>query len=219
MNETPITFKTYQKINGLWKRYSNKTPIPNQFSLSVFKDFYFSNFPLYAQEKINGTNSRICFDIPNKKSYVYGKSNNSMFSPSELRFLDGIVLEMEEYIYKTFATAKTVIVFGELYGWNIQGNSYGFNEGVYDFHPFDIMVNGIYLEVDDLVEHLNGMGVTYPGFNVLTLPESFIYLSEKSETRYIEGVVLRPKYNLYLQNGDRVVMKVKTEDLKYLKVF
>jgi RNA ligase (TIGR02306 family) len=191
-----------------------------------------------ATEKIHGKNAR--FGIVNGgKAFVVGSRTYRKQDPNpepsdgtdeELKFYKGILIwealidsGVRQLLYniwndqETF-NAKTVIVFGEVYGRGVQSLHYG-RQKQKGFRAFDIYVDGNYLDYDSFVEQCKMAGVeTVPAlyrgpFDLAKIQEVSNGRSELPGADNIrEGVVVRPVVERRDPALGRVVLKFISTD-------
>ena len=110
-----------------------------------------------------------------------------------------------------------VIIYGEGYGSKIQKGGGRYISNDVNFRVFDINIDGWWLELDDvkdICDKLNlEMAVPY---GELTIEEAekmvikgFKSTISEDETLIAEGLVLRPKVQLFNKRGERIMVKIK----------
>ena len=211
-----MEMEKYHKINGIYKRYAKGEKkgkfIEGEFSKPEFK--YLFNNIWVGKEKIDGTNLRIGWDGYNVD--IRGRTDNANLH------MDLIKRVQELFPFKKFESNfgnKEVVLYGEGYGAGIQkGGKYREKK---DFILFDILINGFYLDYDNIVEIAKTMGLDvveqiYRG----TLFSAIMLVKEgfKSEVKgcssdcMAEGLVLVPEIYLTNKFGERIITKLKTKD-------
>lgn len=118
---------------------------------------------------------------------------------------------------------KEVIVYGELYGVNIQnGGEYtkGYAEKYkIDFRVFDIEIGGIFLNKYNARDLALEIGYDFvPIIGEMTLLEALDKI-KNDETSYfsnakLEGYVATPKGDYLTRLGKRIIVKIKKRDLE-----
>ena len=210
--------KQYHKIQTIFKRTQEKPCkiIEGLYSLPEFE--YLKDNAWTFTEKVDGTNIRIMLetnlhpygqsslkiggktDNASIPTFLYDKLNN-MFSVSELteQFPDGVCL------------------YGEGYGAKIQkgGGNY-ISDGV-DFVLFDVKVGEYWLSrntVDEIASELNIKSVPIIGEGTLQDAIEICRKGFKSQWGdfIAEGIVARPKTELFTRNGNRIITKIKCKD-------
>lgn len=206
----------YQKIKNLFKfDYEGKI----EDYVEEFK--YLKDIEWFGTEKIDGTNIRVYWNGYNIQ--FAGRTDNSQIPSNLQKKLNDIFLRLEiENILEQLFGEKEVILFGEGYGYKIQkdGEKYIANDN--DFILFDVMVNGFYLDYNNMVDIANKLGLKYVPivFNG-TLLEAIDFVkntkcSTINEEHEMEGIVLRPKgIELYNKKNERICLKCKKRDIKF----
>jgi hypothetical protein len=167
-------------------------------------------------EKIDGTNIRIIYD---GHSIMFGgRTDKAIIPPKLLKILeeDYLANEFEELMEEIFGD-KTVVIFGEGYGANIQKVGGKYLPDSNGFRAFDILVDGkYYLEQPDFYSVCRRLGIpTAPLLATMTIPEAIEFVKSKPKSTIgdciMEGVVARPEVRLY--TGDkRIIVKIKVCD-------
>ena len=214
--------KQYDKIETIFVRDTegSKKLKENVFRNDTVK--YLANLEWEWTEKVDGTNIRVYW---NGHTVIFGGRTDNAQIPTELMnyLLDTFgTNEAEELFEQTFGD-REVILFGEGYGRKIQkvGSRY-IPDGV-SFVLFDVMIGDNYQErewVEKTAMAFNVPVVPIVGYGSLneavdyikTHPNSII-AKEKVE---MEGIVVRPLYELRDRAGKRIIVKIKWNDIKEL---
>lgn len=205
----------YHKINTLFERdYKTKKLIIGQFSDEEVEYLAYNEWEF--TEKVDGTNIRVHWD--GHKVSFGGRTDNAQI-PSHLinRLNDLFGGEVNAQIFEQRFGEKEVTLYGEGYGVKIQ-NGGSYRDDV-DFILFDVMINNTYLprdRVESIAECFNIdvvpvvlKGTLMDGVNyVLQNPKSIIAKNGAP----MEGLVARPKCELYKRNGERIIVKIKCRD-------
>lgn len=209
--------KTYEKIETIYKRdvEGTKKLIEGDWRDPLF--YILQDVKWYFTEKVDGTNVRVMWD---GYKVSFGGRTEKTSHPAELiehleKMFGGTV---NEQIFEQLFGDKEVIIFGEGYGGKIQGAGKHYRPDV-SFIIFDVCVNGIYLERENIVEIANAFDVpVVPIVFKGTLKEAveFIKLvptSQLSITDYkMEGIVGKPAVEIYNKYGKRAICKIKVCD-------
>lgn len=213
----------YTKINTIYKRDDAGNIMLGEFARPEFEYLY--NLPWIAYEKVDGTNMSYYWN--GHILELHGKTENAQI-PAHLRaWMESKVTVdmMKEYFPLKYdengnEIPMMVIIYGEGYGMKIQtGGGRYISNGV-NFRVFDINIDGWWLEisdVEDICKKLNlEMCVPY-GEMTLKEAEDFVQAAHTStiaedKTYIMEGLVLRPKVQLFNRRGERVMVKVKYRD-------
>ena len=214
--------RKYEKIDTLYQRDTTGT---KKLLPGVFRDptvEYLSDNDWIWTEKVDGTNIRVCWD---GHTVTFGGRTDNAAIPAELvtRLNELFSGETNAQIFEQAFGEKEVILFGEGYGRKIQkGGGKYIPDGV-DFILFDVLVGDNY-QVREWVEEtakmfgikvvpVVGTGPLYAAVEyVKTHPNSVV----AAEEREMEGVVCRPIVELRNRRGERVIVKIKWEDIKEL---
>lgn len=214
--------KEYPKIQTVFKR-DEKTHkvIEGEYSLPEFE--YLKNSLWVFTEKIDGTNVRVMW---NGKDITFGGKTNKAQIPSFLSDkLINIFITKAEVFKEVFGNDENIQVclYGEGYGARIQkGGGKYIPDGV-DFILFDVKINEWWLErenVDDVGQKLGIEVVPIIGegtlIDLVAYGElGFISKWDKSESQQefmAEGVVAKPKIDLWNRKGNRIITKIKYKD-------
>lgn len=218
--------RLYHKIEPLFK-FDHNT---KKFIYGNFKNMnvrILKNNDWVFTEKVDGMNFRIIWD---GYSLSYGgRTKKSEFSTRQKQFIKKELInkDLENLVEQTFGEKK-VIIYGELYGNDIQKVGKLYSE-TYSFLVFDILVNGIFLErykIDDssyrdnLSDVCNTLGLkAVPILLVGTIQEALDFLDKEIVSRIsdqapLEGLVGVPVGNLLDRAGNRIIVKIKERDLK-----
>lgn len=205
--------KTYHKINTIYKRDDYGNLKLGDWSVPEFG--MLQNIGWIGTEKIDGTNIRIIFD--GETVEVRGKTDRAQLRPR----LVSVILEKytPEMFKKIFDGETNVCIYGEGYGFKIQkGSNYIANDN--DLIAFDIKVNGLWLRRESCEEIINTFdGKMVPIIGTFTIQEAIDYVKKgfkstiaQNKDYYAEGLVLKPKYELFDRRGNRIITKIKHRD-------
>ena len=169
-------------------------------------------------EKVDGTNIRVMW---NGKEVVFGGRSDDaqLYTPLLMRLQDLFMkMEPRQKFAELFGTEEIdVCLYGEGYGAKIQkgGGNY-ISDGV-DFVLFDIQVNGIYLERENVEDIALKFGLkVVPIIGHGTLDEAIEITKKGFKSQWgdfiAEGIVARPKVELLTRRGERIITKVKYRD-------
>ncbi len=206
----------FPKISAPFGRKSPKDRLVDTsiYAKSWVQMFYDSDIKMYASEKIDGTS--VCIVWDGERISFVGHTEKSEFCP---RYL--------EYLKCTFGTPEfeAVIeeVFGEtpvtIYGEGISRDynvHYGYPEG--NFIMYDIQnERGTFYTRDAVKDIARKLELVYPWEEEMTMKEAVEFVKTRPQSRLnaenkMEGLVLRPLYELYSNNGGRIICKVKVKD-------
>lgn len=201
--------KEYHKIQSLYKRDLKGNMLFGDFSLEEFK--YLANNEWVFTEKVDGTNIRVIWQ--NLAIRFGGKTDNAQM-PTLLYdrlvelFKPGKMLEVFD---------NDACLYGEGYGAKIQKVGIDYKADGVDFVLFDIRVGNWWLKQDDVREIGTKLGLAcVPIIGTGTLAD----LEDKVRDGFTsmwgdfpaEGIVARPKVELYDRSHRRIITKLKQKD-------
>ena len=207
--------KEYHKIQTLYLHdpaTNHKTLLVGQFARPEFE--FVARSPWVFTEKVDGTNIRVGWD---GAAVAFGGRTDDAQVPSPLF----------AHLLSTFTAALMVAVFGDAlvtlygegYGPKIQkgGGRYRDTPG---FILFDVVVGDVWLErhnVEDVASQLAiptvpiiGEGTVYDAVDLVR--GGFPTKCAVDPTMPPEGIVFRPKVELFDRRGQRVISKLKAKD-------
>lgn len=204
--------KKYHKIQTVYCRDKNKILINGQFSEPEFE--YLKNNQWVFTEKVNGTNIRIMYT---EGSLTFdGKTDDARIPPK--LFTKLLTLFSKETLIEIFKDTKNVCLYGEGYGVNIAKHGKHYIKDNVDFILFDVKIGDIWLErhnVEDIADKLKinivpiiGEGTLLEGIELVKNQQ---FKSQLCNI-YPEGLVMRPKVELFNRKGGRIITKIKTKD-------
>lgn len=208
--------REYQKIETLFERDlgGSKKLIEGKFrnkTVEFLKDNEWD-----FTEKIDGTNIRVVWD--GHEVSFYGRTDKAQIPKHLMERLTSLFSsnEAEEIFEQKFGNNE-VMLFGEGYGVKIQ------NGGLYrndvDFILFDVLVGDIYLERENVEDVAKAFGIdVVPIIFSGKLCDAVDYIKTSPNstigTAKMEGLVGRPKVEVFDRRGHRVIVKIKVRDFK-----
>lgn len=208
----------YNKIEAIYKRDEKTKKVYPEYrnpDVEFLKDVTWQ-----FTEKVDGTNIRVYWD--GHKVQFGGRTDNAQIPAPLVNFLNSkFGGDANEELFEQKFGENEIIIFGEGYGPKIQ------NGGLYrndvDFIVFDVKICGNYQSRETVEEIANYFGlnivpVLFEGplqvgvDYMMTNPKSII----ATNGAMMEGLVARPKRELRDRCGNRMVVKIKWEDLKDL---
>lgn len=204
---------TYHKIQTMFKRdQETKHIIEGDWTLPEFE--YLQNNQWVFTEKVDGTNIRVAWD---GNDVVYGGRTDNAQIPN------GVINRLNDLFYSLTQKEKLremfpegcVTFFGEGYGAKIQnGGNYGHNQ---DFVLFDIQVDGLYLERENIETVAAALGLNVvPIVGVGTLHDAISLVRAGMKSTWgdftSEGIVARTSTELLTRRGERLITKIKHRD-------
>jgi len=166
-------------------------------------------------EKIDGTNSRVMWDGKNVR--FGGKTDNSQIPATLIEVLQNTFTN--EKMKKVFPDTDNVCLYGEGYGKKIQRGGNYLPDRV-EFILFDVKVGDWWLlrEADEeIAEKLNISIVPIIGIWKLEQAIEYVKNGFNSVIAYnknylAEGLVMKPKIELFNRKGERIITKIKHKD-------
>lgn len=214
----------YPKINTLFKRDEKGIIIPNEFTTNEFD--YLQDNLWECTEKIDGTNIHTDLLIEKNNSStmtINGRNEESQIPKHLLSKLESIFKkdDLTNFFSQRIETMH-ISIFGEGHGDKIQTHGKDYISNDVDFMLFDININGIWLERNNLQEIANSLSLKIvPYIGCMTLNEAIEYakagfISKISENRNLkaEGFVLKTMTGLLDRQGNRITTKLKTRDFE-----
>jgi len=201
----------YHKIQSIFKREEKTKEFTKEYSIPEFE--YLKDNLWEFTEKINGMNIRIIWN--NGELLFRGKTDNAQIPTHLLEKLQEIF--KKEKMEEVFPEGN-VILCGEGFGVKIQSGGKYIKDGV-NFILFDVLIDKWWLNrnsIEDIANKLNLKIVKIIGEGTLN---DAIELTKKGFNSEFgdfiaEGIVLRPKVQLFSRKGDRIITKVKYKDFK-----
>ena len=173
-------------------------------------------------EKVDGTNIRVYWD---GHTVTFGGRTDNAAIPAELvtRLNELFGGEINAQIFEQAFGDKEVILFGEGYGRKIQkGGGKYISDGV-DFILFDVLIGENYQEREWVEKTAKLFGIkVVPIVGGGSIEDAINYVKKHPDSviaedqREMEGIVCRPATELRDRCGNRVIIKIKWEDMKEL---
>lgn len=206
----------YHKIQTIYKR-DEKTHkiIEGDYSLPEFE--YLKDNEWVFTEKVDGTNIRIMW---NGENVVFGgKTDNTQIPVFLLYKLQGLFegVAKRQLLKEVFTDSTDVILYGEGYGNKIQQAGKDYIPDGNNFVLFDVKIGNSWLErenVDDIAEKLGIKSVPIIGQGTL---KDMVEITRKGFNSQwgeftAEGIVARPRTELFTRKGERIITKIKHKD-------
>ena len=206
--------KKYHKIQTVYLRNPEtkfKTLLEGSFALPEFE--YLKNNTWVFTEKVDGTNIRVMFKDGNIA--FGGKTDQAMIPAHFANKLNDIFLPLKDKFIELFNDAE-VCLYGESYSPKIQkgGGNYLDDQS---FVLFDIKIENWWLQREDVFDIAGKLGIDIvPVIGEGTLLEMVEMTRNGFNSIWgdfkAEGIVARPKTELYSRNGKRLITKIKYKD-------
>lgn len=208
--------KEYHKIETIFERdEKTKKLIDGKFRNATVE--FLRNCDWEFTEKVDGTNIRVHWD--GHKVEFGGRTDRATIPQDLLDRLETLFGGYEnEQIFEQKFGDKEVFLFGEGYGHKIQGVGDQYREDV-DFILFDVMINGYYQPRESVVDIANYFNIdVVPIVLTGTIQEGIDYVKTNRKSTIakngaeLEGVVGRPKMEVFDRTGNRLIVKIKYRD-------
>lgn len=208
--------KEYEKIETIFAR-DEKTKKLNENIYRNETIEFLKDIDWEFTEKIDGTNIRIYWD-GHKVSY-FGRTDKAQI-PSQLmnRLIELFGDNINEEMFEQKFGATPVMLIGEGYGAKIQKGGGDYRQDN-NFILFDVCINNKYLSRDNVNDIANYFGIeSVPVIFSGNLQKGIDFVKTKPNstigTAKMEGLVARPKVELYDKNGNRLIVKIKVCDFE-----
>lgn len=212
----------YQKIETLYKFDNTTKTYTGEFYNQYVE--YLRNNRWLTSEKVNGTNVSVQFD--SHRIEFHGRTERADLPKEVIEILTEKFGDSEVEFEQLFC-GKPAVLYMECYGGKIQGGAYGGKERLVGF---DVTVNGQYLDKRCIGEIFAKFGVDCVEFKeVENLDVAINEVKSWAEnpkrgispycekgTTVKEGLVCVPSVRIYDNRGKRIIVKIKTEDLRKL---
>ena len=208
----------YHKINTIFKRdEKTKKIIEGEYSLPEF-DFLKDNRWVFT-EKVDGTNIRVMW---NGANVVFGGKTDSASLPVFLLYaLQGLFegTQNKQKFLEKFGMEGEVCLYGEGYGAKIQKGGGNYISNGVSFVLFDVKISDFWLQrkdVEDIANFFELKSVPIIGEGTLTEVVEKVRAGFNSQWGdfLAEGIVARPKTELFTRKGERIIAKIKNRDFK-----
>lgn len=209
----------YNKIHSVFKRDRETNRfIAGQWSKPEFE--YLANNTWEWDEKIDGTNIRIEWD--GARRVFKGRTDNASIPATLVARLEELF--STERLAVAFGTGDALIVddvvlYGEGFGKKIQSGGAYMTDRDVDFVLFDVRVGEWWLSrtsVEDIAAKLSLLIAPIVGEGTLAQAINLARVGFQSKfgSAQAEGLVCRPKVQMFSRSGERIIAKVKTRDFK-----
>ena len=208
--------KEYEKIETIFAR-DEKTKKLNENIYRNETIEFLKDIEWEFTEKRDGTNIRIIWD-GHKVSY-YGRTDKAQI-PTQLmnKLIELFGGNINEEMFEQKFGATPVMLIGEGYGAKIQKGGGDYRQDN-NFILFDVCINNKYLSRDNVNDIANYFGIeSVPVIFSGNLQKGIDFVKTKPDstigTAKMEGLVARPKVELYDKNGNRLIVKIKVCDFE-----
>lgn len=214
--------RKYEKIKTLFVRNTNGTKklIPGVFCDSTVEAL--ANIDWIWTEKVDGTNIRIFWD--GHTVTFNGRTDNAQIPNELVTYLSDIFCtNSAEEMFEQLFGEKEAILFGEGYGRKIQKVGSKYLPDKVGFILFDVLIGDNYQErnrVEDIALAFGVPVVPIVGQGSLKNAVDYVKTHPNStiarEPVEMEGIVCRPCVELLDRTGNRLIVKIKWNDIKEL---
>lgn len=205
----------YHKIQSIYNRDPEnryKTFLIGEFSLPEFE--YLQHSEWSFTEKVDGTNIRIFWG---ENTVTFGGRTDNAQIPATLVNALTELFPVEK-MKRVFGSNGYIVLYGEGYGAKIQkgGGNYRSDQS---FVLFDIKIDDFWLERDSVVGIASQLEIDFvPEIAIGTLHEAVELCEDGFDSFWgkfqSEGLVLRPKVQLFTRQGKRIITKIKCKDFR-----
>ena len=215
----------YHKIQSIYKRDRETGKFTDEFSCPEFE--LLQGITWDWSEKLDGTNIRITYansaavGPPNYVRRIGGRTDRAQIPAHLIAKLEELfpLKEFGKHFEVPHLEEQTVVLFGEGIGPKIQKGGGRYSK-VPDFVLFDVRVGRWWLTRESVQNIADGFSISMaPRIGEGSLREAILkvrdgFFSQAAvDVRFpAEGLVLRPKCELFARNGGRIITKVKTKD-------
>lgn len=207
--------QTYNKIDTIFERDEKTKKLINGKFRNETVEFC-KDLTWQFTEKVDGTNIRVYWD--GHRVEFGGRTENAQIPAPLVNKLNELFGgDINEQFFEQKFRENEVILFGEGYGPKIQ-NGGSYRDDV-DFIMFDVMINGNYQtreSVEDIARYFNVNIVPILAEGPLSAGIDYVmthkYSTIAQNGAELEGVVARPKMELFDRTGKRLIVKIKFKD-------
>jgi hypothetical protein len=172
---------------------------------------------VYCLEKIHGTSSHICWANGKLSFYNGGEKYENFRALFDEEKLTG-------YFSSTYTDKDFVRVYGEAYGGKQQGMSKTYGPKLH-FTAFEVNINGVWLDVPSAESYVKNLGLEFVPYEFVDATEENINRERDRDstiavwrgmgTGHIrEGVVIRPPFEVVMNDGERCMAKHKRDEFR-----
>jgi len=176
---------------------------------------------IYALEKVHGTSAHIQWS-KGKLTFFSGGENHENF----VALFDQEKLT-EFFKSKEYPEEVVIRIHGEAYGGKQQGMSKTYGPKLH-FIAFDVRVGDLWLDVPKAEEYVLQAGLEFVPYDLTDTSEASLHFQRMRDSFVAynrgmggghkrEGVVLRPPFEVRLNNGNRLIAKHKRDDFRETK--
>ena len=210
-----MEFLEYPKIDSIYKRDEKGRFLIGEYARPEFE--YLAGLDWDWTEKIDGTNIRVHWTGESVR--IGGKTDRAQIPA----FLDARLQQL--FPASKFKDEPQMILYGEGYGMRIQSGGHYIPDATpdnphrVDFILFDVKINQWWLQrsgVEDIARELNIKTVPLVGSMTFAQAIEDVQASYPSLIGFgaMEGLVGKPRIDLWDHAGRRIITKIKTKDFR-----
>lgn len=212
----------YHKITTVYKRdpKNMRYVIEGEWALPEFE--YLRNCQWIFTEKVDGTNIRVHWQPQEEVPVRFGGKTENAQLPTPLIDKLSKMFHYQKFVDAGFGTDTKdyITLYGEGYGARIQKGGGNYKKDDVDFVLFDVRVGNWWLKREAVEEIATKLGIkVVPIVGEGTLIEAVEMVKAGLNSQWgdfiAEGLVCRPKVDLFARNGDRIITKIKTRDFPF----
>lgn len=211
----------YHKIQTVYKRdpaTKHRTLLEGEFSIPEFE--YLKDNEWILTEKVDGTNIRVVYNGNDVK--FKGRTDRAqLYVPlfdrlTELFPVDKMKAEFPDSPFAE-SDESGVCLYGEGYGARIQKGGGNYKPDGVDFVLFDIRIGQWWLKRSAIEEIADNLGIkTVPIVGIGSLLDAVEFCRKGFNSKWgnfqAEGLVMRPRVELFSRNRRRIIAKIKHKD-------
>ena len=216
--------KTYEKIETVYARdiEGTKKLIPGKYRNETVE--FLKDCRWLWTEKVDGTNIRVCWD---GHTVTFGGRTEKAQIPAPLVNRLNALFGGEEnaQVFEQMFGEKETVLFGEGYGAKIQKGGGNYIPDGVDFILFDVLYGDHYQAREWVERTAAAFGLkVVPVVGTGTIEEAVRYVQGhpvstiSAMPQEMEGIVCRPAVELRDRCGERVIVKIKWNDIKDVDV-
>lgn len=188
--------------------------IPNLYRPEAQQILQFKQ--LYALEKIHGTSAHISWKEGQVRFFSGGESYSNFAALFDEAKLAQLFTEKIGH--------RSVVIYGEAYGGKQQKMSETYGHDL-RFVVFDVKIDDCWLNVDSAARFVASMDLEFVDYALIPgnleavdqerdRPSAQAVRNGITEARLREGIVLRPPFEVTLNNGERLIAKHKRDEFR-----
>lgn len=206
----------YHKIQTVYKRDEQTHKLlEGVYSLPEFE--YLENNDWVFTEKVDGTNIRVIWD--GSDVVFQGKTDNAQMPPFLRDKLIKIFypLVQNNKMKETLGIEGAVCLYGEGYGARIQKGGGNYIPDGVDFVLFDVKIGDWWLRRQDILDIADKLNLRVVPMLAIGTLSDMIELGRRGFRSIwgdfqAEGLVAKPRIEMFNRKGDRIITKVKYRD-------